>query len=553
MPLVPSRYQPPLPIDRIIVGGPPGSDAVAMDVVFVGGGPAGFAGAIELARLVKRDNASGGSLGDVQIAVLEKARSLGEHNLSGAIVNPCAMRELFPDVAETEFPFRGLVHDERVYLLTSGRAIRIPTPPTMANRGSYIASLSEIVRWLGQQAESLGVNVFTGFPVDTLLTEGGRVIGVRTTASGLMRDLSHGSAYEPPEEIAARVTVLSEGTRGMLSEAYCEWQGITSENPQIFALGVKEIWETKQTLATVIHTLGWPLPKNTFGGSFIYPLAPNLIAMGLVVGMDYPDASLDVHVMLQRLKLHSLVRPLLEGGRMLEWGAKTIPEGGYYALRKRRSGDGVVIIGDAAGYVEVASLKGIHYAMQSGMFAARAIFDALKSSDTSAASLGAYDRSVDTSYIVSDLRKRRNMRLAFQDTNLYAGGIKAAMIALTDGIVFGRKIDSSADADVPRVEGLAVLSPFTPDGTLTFNKLEANFRSGNATRDDIPSHLIVGADIPSAVADLYSHMCPAGVYERHGGKLTVNPSNCIDCKATDVIGPRWTPREGTSGPHYRLM
>jgi electron-transferring-flavoprotein dehydrogenase len=238
---------------------------------------------------------------------------------------------------------------------------------------------------------------------------------------------------------------------------------------------------------------------------------------------------------------------------MLEWGAKTIPEGGYYALRKRRSGDGIVIIGDAAGYVEVASLKGIHYAMQSGMFAARAIFDALKSGDTSVVSLGAYDRSVDASYIVSDLRKRRNMRLAFQGTNIYTGGIKAAIIALTEGILFGRKIDSRADADVPRAEGFAVLSPLTPDGTLTFNKLEANFRSGNETRDDIPSHLIVGADIPPAVADLYSHMCPAGVYERRDDKLIVNAPNCIDCKATDVIGPRWTPREGASGPHYQLM
>jgi electron-transferring-flavoprotein dehydrogenase len=553
MPLVPSRYQPAIPIERIIARSSPDRDAVTMDVVFVGGGPAGFAGAIELANLVKRDNERGGSLGDVQIAVLEKARGLGEHNLSGAIVNPCAMRELFPEVPETEFPFRGLVRGERVYLLTRGRAIRIPTPPTMANRGYYVASLSEIVRWLGQQAESLGVTVFTGFPVDTLLVEGKRVIGVRTTASGLMRDSSHGGAYEPPGELAARVTVLSEGTRGMLSEAYCEWQGITSENPQIFALGVKEIWETKHTLATVIHTLGWPLPRDTFGGSFIYPLAPNLIAIGLVVGMDYPDASLDVHVMLQRLKLHPFVRLLLEGGRMIEWGAKTIPEGGYYALRKRRSGDGIVIIGDAAGYVEVASLKGIHYAMQSGMYAARAIFDALKSGDTSATSLGAYDLVVDASYIASDLRKRRNMRLAFQGSRLYVGGIKASLMMLTKGAFLGRKIDSRSDADTPRAVAPIEPMPFTPDGTLTFSKLDANYKSGNATRDDIPSHLIVGTDIPSAVANLYSHMCPAGVYERHGDKLIVNPSNCIDCKATDVIGPRWTPREGASGPHYRFM
>jgi electron-transferring-flavoprotein dehydrogenase len=553
MSIIPSRYQPPLPIDRIIVRGAPDSDAVPMDVVFVGGGPAGFAGAIELARLVQRENESGGTLGDVQIAVLEKAEDLGEHNLSGAIVDPRAIRELCPSVPEADLPFRDPVRSERVYFLTGGRAIRIPTPPTMANHGHYIASISEIVRWLGQRAESAGVNVFTGFPVDALLVDDQRVIGVRTAPSGLMRDNAHGSAYRPAAEITARVTVLSEGTRGMLSEAYCEWQRITSENPQIFALGVKKVWETEQSLGPVIHTLGWPLPNDTFGGSFIYPLAPNQIAIGLVVGMDYPEASLDVHVMLQRLKLHPLVRPLLEGGQMLEWGAKTIPEGGYYALRSRRSGDGLLIIGDAAGYVEIASLKGIHYAMQSGMYAARAIFEALKSEDTSAASLAAYDRAVDASYIVSDLRKRRNMRLAFQGSNLYLGGVKAAMMTLTAGAFPGDKSNSHPDADVPRAETPVEPVPFTPDGALTFNKLDANYRSGNATRDDIPSHLIVGPDIPPAVAQLYQHMCPAGVYERRGDGLVVSPANCIDCKATDVIGPRWTPREGTSGPHYRRM
>jgi electron-transferring-flavoprotein dehydrogenase len=307
----------------------------------------------------------------------------------------------------------------------------------------------------------------------------------------------------------------------------------------------------KRPLDTVIHTLGWPLPTDAFGGSFFYPLGPSQVALGLVVGLDYHDASLDVHELVQRLKLHPLFRPHLEGGQLLEWGAKTIPEGGYYALPRRKVGDAVVIVGDAAGFVEVASLKGVHYAMQSGIFAARAIFDALRNDDTSAAMLASYDRMIEQSYITRDLYRRRNMRLAFQTGGLYAGGFKATLMTLTGGAFPGGKIESDPDAAVHRE--VTPEERFVPDGKLTFSKLDANFKSGNATRDDIPSHLIVGPDIPPEVADLYAHMCPAGVYERDGDRLVVSPANCIDCKATDVIGPRWTPREGESGPRYRLM
>lgn len=548
--ILPQQHQRELPLERLILAQPPGAEAIEMDVLFVGAGPAGLSGAIELARLVKRDQETGGGMRDVNIAVLEKAGSLGEHNLSGAVINPRALRELFPDLKDSEFPFRQAVTAESVHFLTSSGGARIPTPPTMHNAGFYTASICELVRWLGEQAESLGVNLFPGFPVDGLLVEGQAVRGVRTTPSGLDREGHPGSGFQEPTDLTGRVTVLSEGTRGALAQAWMRWQGVGSANPQIFALGVKEVWRTKRPLDRIIHTMGWPLPSDAFGGSFFYPLGPDQVALGLVVGLDYHDAALDVHTLLQRLKLHPLFRPYLEGGELLEWGAKTIPEGGYHALPARRHGDGLLIAGDAAGFVDVPSLKGIHYAMQSGIFAARAIFEALKADDFSAARLSSYDRMVDTSYIARDLHRTRNMRPAFKD-GFVAGGMKAGLMTLTGGRFPGGRIAMPADAAVSRrADGTET---FTPDGVLTFSKVDAVFKSGNATRDTIPSHLTVGAGVNGAVADFYSHLCPAGVYERVGDQLRVNAPNCIDCKATDVLGPRWSPREGGSGPKYRTM
>jgi len=548
--IVPARHQRPLPLDQIIRRDPPGTEAIETDVVIVGAGPAGLACAIELTRLAKQEAESGGRPGELNIAVLEKAGALGEHNLSGAVVNPRAFHELFPDLNSSDIPFRQPVAGEAVYFMTEGRAQRIPTPPTMHNAGFYTASICEIVRWMGERAEQAGVNLFAGFPVAALLVEGDAVRGVRTTPSGLDRDRQPTADYGEPTDVTAKVTVIAEGTRGLLSQGWRQWQQVRSPNPQIFALGVKEVWQTPKPLNAVIHTLGWPLPDDAFGGSFMYPMGPDQIALGLVVGLDYHDASLDVHELLQRMKLHPLFRPYLEGGEVLEWGAKTIPEGGYHALPERRSGDGVLLVGDAVGFVDVPSLKGIHYAMQSGMYAARAAFAALKQGDLSAVRLSAYDRLVDESYIVADMYRTRNMRLAFKD-GLYVGGFKAGLMTISGGRLFGGRMEMPEDAAAPR--RVTEAEPFTPDGKLTFGKLDAVFKSGNATRDTIPSHLLVGPDASAEVAEFYSHVCPAGVYERVGDELRVNAPNCIDCKATDVLGPRWTAREGGSGPKYRAM
>jgi len=503
---------------------------------------------------VEKDKADDGGLGEVEIGVLEKAGQLGEHSLSGAVVNPNAFRELFPELDMSDFPLWGPVTKEAVYFLTENKSVRIPTPPTMKNHGNHMASICEIVRWLGDKAEGLGVNVFPGFAVGGLLVEGegDQVIGVRTTASGLDRDgQPGGSDYMPPMDLTAQVTVLAEGTRGPLTQAFLQWQGIGAENPQIYALGVKELWETKKPLDRVIHTMGWPLPGDAFGGSWMYPLEDNLVSLGLVVGLDYRDARFDVHEVLQRMKLHPLFRPYLEGGEMVEWGAKTIPEGGYYSVPSQRHGAGVCIVGDSAGFVDVPSLKGIHYAMHSGMLAARAIFKALKAGDVSEQGLRSYTDAIDSSVIMSDLRKTRNVRLAFKK-GFVGGSVRAGIMTFSGGALLGGRVAVPEDVAEARVLGDG--GPrVAPDGKLTFSKLDAVYKAGNQTRDDVPSHLIVGREVSAEAAEMYVHMCPAGVYERDGDELRVNAPNCIDCKATDVLGPRWMPREGGSGPAYRRM
>lgn len=566
-PLIPASEQPPLPRGRFIIEEDPGPEAVPLDVLFVGGGPAGLAGAIRLAQLSARDRAEGGPLAGLEIGVLEKSGELGEHCLSGAVVNPEAFRTLFPGLGEADLPLRGRVAGDRVLFLSQRGKIRVPTPPSMRNHGHRVGSICEIARWLGAKAEELGVNVFTGFPAEALLMRGRHVLGVRTTSAGLDREGNPAGGYMPATDLCARATVLAEGTRGPLSQAWLEREGVGSANPQIFALGVKELWEVAQPPDAVTHTMGWPLPRDAFGGSFIYPMGENLVSLGLVVGLDAPYVDLDVHALLQRFKQHPFVREILDGGELVEWGAKTIPEGGYHAIPDRLSGDGLLIAGDAAGLVDVASLKGIHYAMRSGILAADAIGRALSAGHdgadgaegaVSAARLASYDAALRESLIRDPLYRNRNQRLAFK-SGFFSGGVKAGIMQATGGRFPGARIPSEPDAARPRRKRLDLESVY--EGEHAVAKVDAVFRSGNATRDDIPSHLVTGEEegeeageaVSPEMLELYESLCPAAVYERDGDRLVVNAPNCIDCKATDVLGPRWMPREGGSGPVYKRM
>lgn len=546
--LIPKDYQKDYPFEKRILKGAPKGENLEFTALFVGAGPASLAGAIRFSQLFQDQN--------ISIGIIEKAGRLGGHSLSGAVVNPIAFQKLFPKMTKKELPLRLPVQNEKMYFLTKKNKYRIPLPPTMRNKGFYTASLCEIVRWLGQKAEERGIHIFPSTPAQKLIVENNQVVGVQTTAAGLNRSSEKTSQYQPPVNILAQNIFLADGVRGNLSQTWLKWKNISSYYPEHYALGVKEIWKTPQSLKETVHTVGWPLKE--FGGSFLYPLSEELTAIGLVGGMDAQDSQWNLNEKFQAIKEHPFFKQILKDGKCLEWGAKVIPEGGFYSIPNKLSDDRVFILGDAAGLVHVPSLKGIHYAMLSGIQAAEYIFHNKQNRSHTQKKKGQPENSFESvikkhPLIGKELFKVRNIVQALQLNNKVMGFIKAGLMILTGGRFPGNISPQTLLSD--REQRFKVLNQAAgskkPSSGLS--KSAAVYLSGNKTRDDIPSHLTAVEKLPSDVIQFYKNFCPAGVYEEKDNQLLIHAPNCVDCKATDVLGPWWSPREGGSGPDYSLM
>ena len=552
----PADYPPPWS-ESEAVAEPSEAEPIEVGILVVGGGPAGLAAAIRLGQLAAAEPEKATELGDVPIGVLEKGKAPGSHLLSGAVIDPKPLYSLLEGLrTPQQVPSYGEVPGESVLFLTSSRAVPLLVPPpTMRNHGNHVVSLSRLGRFLSDVAEEVGALVLPETAAEQLLVADGSVLGVRTGDKGRGRDGEELGNFEPGSEIRAKVTILAEGTAGHLTTAALERFRLTGGSPQTWALGVKEVWKVPRPLREVIHTMGWPLRSGSryreFGGSFIYPMGEDMLTIGMVVGLDYRDAELSVHDLLQELKTHPRIRPLLEGGERVAWGAKTIPEGGLVALPRRFSAPGLLLAGDGAGLVNVPALKGVHYAIESGRLAAEAAWASLGTG-----ALAGYDEALRSSFIWSDLRRVRNMRQGFAG-GFWRGAALAGLETVTRGRRPIRDSATEADSEQPIYTTDRADSYPVPDGALTFDKLSSVFLSGNRTRDDQPDHIRVQTEVPAVLGRLWERMCPAGVYEvepGEGGKVTVRvtPSNCVQCGAISAKGGRLTPPEGGSGPEYTL-
>ncbi len=563
MPIAPEEFPPPVNPAEEFVGPPtdPEEDRIEVGIAIVGGGPAGLACAIRVMQLLEDEPELTESLGEVPVAVIEKGKATGAHLLSGANMRPSAMQELFPDLDPSDWPVYQEVTKDAVYLLTKRAALPLkPMPPNFRNHGNYVTSVARLGRFLGEKAEEAGVYLLTETAAQKLLVEDRVVRGVRSGDKGRGRDGEELANFEPGSDVVAKATVLAEGTQGHLTGAAIDYFDLQGFFPQRWEIGVKEVWEVDEPLDRVIHTMGWPLRKrpkyNEFGGSFIYPMGEDKVCIGLVVGLDYTDATFSCHDALQELKTHPFIRKILEGGKRVAWGAKTIPSGGYWAMPSKLTVPGMVMAGDGAGMVNIPELKGIHYAMHAGMYAAESIVESLRQGSIN---FEAYEERVRKSVIEEDMYRSRNMRQPFSK-GFFVGGAMASLMTITRGVFPGGRWKERPDADELMELGKAASRYPKPDGKYLFDKLSSVFASGNATRDDAPNHIRVQEHVPREVAQTWVSMCPAQVYEipdeqlENGAKevdLQITPSNCVQCGAITAKGGRLTPPEGGDGPLYQ--
>lgn len=544
-------------------------ERIEVGVAIVGGGTAGLACANRLMQLLGEDPETAERLGEVPVAVIEKAKVCGGHNLSGAVMRPGPLEELFPDLDREGWRREGFafgeVRKESIYLLPNGRRkVRIPPPPPLRNHGNEVISVSALCRYMQRQVEEAGAYVLTETSATQAIVSDGAVLGVRSGDKGRGKEGEELANFEPGTDIAAQATVFAEGCWGHLSGAVIEDLGLAEgREPQVWELGVKEVWKVKRPLDRVIHTVGgWPLKLSSrygqIGGSWLYPMkdektGEDLVSIGFIVDLDYADATTSAHDLLQEFKTHPMVREVLEGGERVSWGAKALPAGGYWAMPKL-SAPGAVLIGDAAGMMNLTALKGVHYAIKSGMLAAEAIYAALKAGSDD---FSAYEEAVADSIVGKDLYKQRNARQPFQK-GLLKGMPLVGMMILTGGRFPGGRWKLHRNDAKPMFIGDSKDSYPTPDGSYTFDKLSSVFISGNATRDDAPNHIRVRRRVPREVAETWAWMCPAGVYEipedaPEGGDVDVivNYTNCVQCGAITAKGGRLTPPEGGDGPLYQ--